>query len=97
LGFLRKTKEANAAELQAAVTRGARAEHLAADEALADAFEKVEGVYMNAWRSADPFDVETRERAWIATRLLTDIKEQILSTVREGVAAQKQIERALRQ
>lgn len=96
LGMLRKPKQIDEGALRAAMERGSRAERLAQDEAFTDALAKVEAVYMQAWETSDPFDVETRERAWIAKQLLNDLKGQIIATVREGVAAQKQIERALR-
>lgn len=93
---LRKPKEIDEVALRQAAERGERAARLAQDESFAEAVKKVEAVYMEAWRNADPFDVDTRERAWIATKLLDDLRSQIIATVREGVAAQKQIEKSLR-
>lgn len=95
LGLLRKPKEIDEVKLRLAAERGDRAERLAKDEAFTDALREVEAVYMEVWRSSDPLDVDRRERAWIATKLLEDIRGQIIATVREGVAARKQIERAL--
>ena len=92
---LRKPKEIDESKLRLALDRGDRAERLARDEAFTEALKQIEQVYMEAWRNADPFDVETRERAWIATKLLDDLRGQILATVREGVAARKQIDRTL--
>jgi hypothetical protein len=96
LSLLRKPKEIDEQKLHEAVDRARRAEALARDEAFSDAVAKVEAAYMQAWETSEPFDTEKRERAWIAKQLLNDIRGQILATVREGVAAQKQIERALR-
>lgn len=95
LGMLRKPKEIDEHKLRLAAERGDRAERLAKDEAFTDALREVETVYMEAWRTAGPLDTEVRERAWIAVKLLDDIRGQILATVREGVAARKQIDRAL--
>lgn len=97
LGLLRKPKEVDQFKLAQAAERGDRAERLARDEAFTDALREVEAVYMEAWRAASPLDTEVRERAWVAVKLLDDIRGQIVATVREGVAARKQIERALHQ
>lgn len=95
LGLLRKPKEIDEIKLRQAAERGDRAARLAQDEAFTDALREVEAVYMEAWRTASPLDVEIRERAWVAVKLLEDIRGQIIATVREGVAARKQIDRAL--
>jgi hypothetical protein len=95
MSFLRKPKEINEAEARLAAERGAHAERLARDEALALAFRQVEDAYMDAWKNAGPLDIEIRERAWVATKLLDDLRGQILATVRNGQAAQKLIEKAL--
>ena len=93
---LRKPKQIDEVALRKQVERAQRAESLAKDEAFSEALDMVEAAYMGAWENTDPFDVETRERAWIARKLLHDIRGQIINTVREGVAAQKQIDKALR-
>lgn len=95
--LLRRPKQLDEAALHRKIERGQRAEHLAQDEALAAAFKEVEEVYVTKWQSSDALDVELRERAWIATRLLSDLRAQILHTVREGAAAREMIEKALRQ
>lgn len=95
MGLLRKPKEIDEGKLRLAAERGDRAERLAKDEAFTAALREVESVYMEAWRTAGALDTEVRERAWIAVKLLDDIRGQILATVREGVAARKQIDRAL--
>jgi hypothetical protein len=93
--LLRKPKEIDEVEARRIADRGARAERLAADEAFASAVSQVEAAYLEAWRNASPLDVELRERAWVATKLLEDIRGQILATVRNGQAAQKLIEKSL--
>lgn len=93
--LLRKPKEVDEVAARRAVERGQAAERLGRDEAFSDALDQIEAVYMNAWKNADPFDVESRERAWVAVKLLGDIRGQILATVHNGVAAQKLIEKAL--
>jgi hypothetical protein len=96
MGLLRKPKEVDEVAIARAIERSARAEALAKDDAFVDAVAKVEGFYVEAWRKSDPLDVDARERAWIATKLLEDIRASIIATVREGVVAQKQLERSLR-
>lgn len=76
--------------------RGAAAERLLKDEDLSEAFADVNRVYMDAWAQSDALDIETRERAWIATRLLADLRNALISRVREGKAATKQLEQAAR-
>jgi predicted Zn-dependent protease len=96
LNLLRKPKEIDEVAIARAIERAERAEALARDDAFTDAVQKVEGFYIEAWRKSDPLDVEARERAWIATKLLEDIRASIIATVREGVVAQKQLEKSLR-
>jgi hypothetical protein len=96
LSLLRKPVEIDEVAQREAAARGAAAERLARDEAFSLALEQVEAVYMNAWKNADPFDIDVRERAWISVKLLGDLKGQILATVHNGVAARKLIEKALR-
>jgi hypothetical protein len=78
------------------IRRGAAADRLLKDDDLSEAFTDVNRVYMDAWAQSDALDVETRERAWIATRLLADLRNALLSRVRDGKAAQKQLEQAAR-
>jgi hypothetical protein len=96
LNLLRKPKEIDEVAIARAIERGERAEALAKDDAFTAAVAQVEGFYVDAWRKSDPLDVDARERAWIATKLLEDIRASIIATVREGVVAQKQLEKSLR-
>lgn len=96
LNLLRKPKEVDEVAIARAIERAARAEALAKDDAFTDALQKVEGFYTEAWRKSDALDIEARERAWVAIKLLEDIRASIIATVREGVVAQKQLEKTLR-
>jgi hypothetical protein len=41
-------------------------------------------------------DIEKRERCWQAVQLLNDIKNQIISAVRDGEAAARKLEQSSR-
>lgn len=76
--------------------RGAKAEALLRDEALQDAFKALDEAYNRIWRTTGPDEYETRERAWVSIKLLDDLRNHLLSTVRDGAAAQGIIEKTLR-
>lgn len=88
---LRKALEPDEQALARARYRGERAEALLNDELLKEAFERVEAVYMSTWRNSDALDVEIRERAWQAVGLLSDLRNILISVVREGEAATKKV------
>lgn len=67
--------------------RAAHAETLLRDETLAEAFVKVEDVYVRAWRASGALEIDVRERAHLAVLLLGDLKAQLLQFVAEGDAA----------
>lgn len=94
---LRKPRQIDEAQARQHRERGAKAEALLRDDAFTSAFREVAQVYESAWRNTAPLDVETRERAWVALRLLDDLRNQLISTVRDGVVAQREIEKSLRQ
>jgi len=78
------------------IGRANRAEALLNDEMFQEAFEAVESVYEAAWRTSDAYDYEQRERAYVAVKLLDDLKNLLLGYVRDGEIAQKQLERSMR-
>lgn len=96
LPALRKPVELDEFAAAEQIRRGAAADRLLKDEDLSEAFAAVNRVYMDAWTQSGALDVETRERAWIATRLLADLRNALISRVRDGKAAQKQLEQAAR-
>lgn len=93
---LRKPTELDEFAAAEKTRRGAAAERLLKDQDLAEAFADVERVYMDAWAHSAALDIETRERAWIATRLLADVRNALITRIRDGKAAQKQLEQAAR-
>ena len=82
--------------LMAQRERGAKAEALLRDEALQDAFKDLDEAYQRIWRNTSPEDIEVRERAWTSLKLLDDLRNHLISTVRNGAVAQGIIEKALR-
>ena len=93
---LRRPGPVNEDELLARKERGAKAEELMRNGALQDAFVKLEEAYVNLWRTTDPDEYEVRERAWTCSKVLEDLRTHLISTVRDGVVAQREIERTLR-
>jgi hypothetical protein len=94
---LRKPKELDEIENARRRERGAKAEALLRDEALQDAFKALDEAYTKIWRtSVDPEDVGTRERAWAFSKVLDDLRNHLLSVVRDGAVAQRELEKSLR-
>ena len=71
--------------------RADRARALLEDELLSEAFAKVESHYIAAWRSSASLEVDLRERSWMAVQLLADLRNTLISFVREGEVAKKKI------
>jgi hypothetical protein len=59
--------------LQASISRGARAEALIKNELLQEAFKKLEDDYVAAWKTWPAADAAGRERLWQAVNVLTRI------------------------
>ena len=76
--------------------RGDRAEALLRDELFVEAMDRIHGTYMDHWKNSEAFDFETRERAYVAVMLLTDLQNQLISYVRDGQVARGVIEKSLR-
>ena len=94
--MLRRPRKPDPVAQQQRIERAAKAEELMRNEAFVEAFDDVEEFYMNAWRNSDPFDVEQRERAYVATMLLSDLKNLLISRVRDGEVSRKLLESSLR-
>ena len=90
--MLRKPREIDIEAEQARAARGEKADVLLRDETFAAALAGVEEHYLGAWRNSDFMDVERRERAWIAVQLLADVKNSLITWVREGRLARDAIE-----
>lgn len=89
--MLRKPTEPDEHALAVARSRGEHAKQLLADELLTEAFERVERVYMDAWKTSDALDIDRRERAWTAVGLLADVRNALITMVRDGDAATKKV------
>lgn len=96
IALLRKLREPDIAAEQERIRLAQQAEFLMQDEAFQRAFDVVGSVYRAAWENSDMLDIEKRERCWQAVQLLSDIKNQLISAVRDGEAAQRRLEKAIR-
>lgn len=92
--LLRKPVEIDEGRLAQQRARGEAADQLLKHELLAEAFQRIESVYLDAWRNSTTFDTELRERTWMAVQLLGDVKQFLINTVRTGEVATKQILKA---
>jgi hypothetical protein len=92
---LRRPRQLNEGKLHDQRVRGERAEALLRDEVFIEALKSIEETYMTAWRKSEGLDVDRRERAHVAVCLLDDIRNQILSYVRDGAVAREQLEKSL--
>ncbi len=93
---LRTPRAVDGEKLVAARERGAKAEALLRDEALQGAFRQLDEAYQLMWRSTSPDDIDMRERAWVSLKVLDDVRNLLISTVRDGAVAQRELEKALR-
>lgn len=77
--------------------RAAEAENLQKNESFTGALAEIEAFYLDAWRRSALDSVELRERAHVAVTLLDDIRNAILSRVRDGEVARESLKKSLRQ
>lgn len=96
IATLRKPVHVDEFKLHEASRRGASADELMRNEAFHEAFEQIRDVYMDAWRNSDALDVDRRERCHVAVCLLDDIKNQLISTVRNGAVARETLDKIQR-
>lgn len=78
--------------LQAAITRGARAQELVRNELLAEAFAKLEADYVTAWKSWAAADSDGRERLWLAVNVLGKVRDHLNTVIADGRLAQRQLQ-----
>lgn len=71
--------------------RGIRADALLNNELLQEAFEKIESVLMDEWRSTNSEDGQRREDVWRSHKLLQNLKGYLKKVVTDGSAANKQL------
>jgi hypothetical protein len=79
-------------KLQAAVNRAARAKVLMEDELLAEAFVRLEGDYIAAWKGWPAADAAGRERLWLAVNVIGKVRDHLNIVIADGKLAQRQIE-----
>ncbi len=93
---LRTPRRVDGEKLQAARERGSKAEALLRDESLQGAFKALDEAYQAIWRNTAPDEHEVRERAWASLKVLDDVRNQLLSVVRNGAVAHAELEKTLR-
>lgn len=55
--------------------RGAKAKALLDTPLLVEMFDSLEAAYIDGWRKSPPGDAEARERAWMAVRIILEVRE----------------------
>ena len=78
--------------LQDAISRGARAERLLADELLQEAFAGLETEYLKAWKVTAARDTDARERLWQATQVLGKVRDHLAAIAGNGRLAQRELD-----
>jgi hypothetical protein len=78
-------------KLQAAISRGARAQALLENQLLQDAFEKLEDDYIAAWKTWPVADAAGRERLWQAVNVLGKVRDHLARIVADGKLAQREL------
>jgi hypothetical protein len=93
---LRKPVTVDEHALRLRAERGARAENLLRDDTFSEALAEIEAFYLDAWRRSTLEAVDLRERAHIAVSLIDDLKNAIVSRVRDGEVARETLKKSLR-
>jgi len=78
-------------KLQAAISRGARAEALLQNELLQEAFATLEHDYIDAWKMTPARDTDGRERLWQATDIVAKIRDHLIKVVNDGKLSQRHL------
>lgn len=86
-------REPDEAKCREAMRRSQRAKALREDPDLSLAFQTIEDVYLDAWRSSDALDVERRERCYGFVCLLRDLRKYLDVCVENGDAARATLEK----
>lgn len=72
-------------------SRGARAEELLRSELVTEAFDQLETVYVEAWKSTKPLDTEARERLWQAYQIVGKVRSHLIGVAEDGKLAQAEL------
>jgi hypothetical protein len=78
-------------KLEAAVSRGTRAEALLKNELLQEAFHKLEADYVAAWKTWPAADTAGRERLWQAVNVLGKVRGHLARIVADGKLARREL------
>lgn len=73
--------------------RGERAKALVEDPLLAEAFERLEGKYVAAWRNSRPEEGETREYLFHCVGVLADVRAHLNQMIQSGKLAREELKR----
>jgi hypothetical protein len=78
-------------KLQAAVSRGARAEALLSNDLLQEAFTRLEQDYIEAWKISSARDTDGRERLWQAVNIVGKVRDHLVKVVNDGKLSQRHL------
>ena len=76
-------------QLTVEAQRGIQARDLMEHPLLMEAFRVMEQAYHQAWLNSN--DIEEREKQWMKTKLLAELKEQLERVLTTGKMAQQQL------
>jgi hypothetical protein len=83
-------------QLRFEAERGMRAKALMENELLVEAFDGLEKLYTEAWRTSPPPAADQRERAWMALRMLDSVRADLRRLLDGGKIAQAELDRDAR-
>lgn len=78
-------------EIEQRIYSGARAREVLESEAFIEAFEAIEKDIAEKWKNSPARDAEGREKLWIYQHLLSQLKQQLVSTMETGKLAQMEV------
>ena len=64
--------------------RGAKAGVLLETPLLVEMFDGLEAAYIDAWKKSPPGADADRERAWMAVRIISEVRDGLLKIVTDG-------------
>lgn len=72
--------------------KGRAAERLLAEPVLVEAFDTLAAEYMKKWKATITRDTESRERLWMAIRVLDEVRTHLSHLAAGGKMAQAEID-----
>lgn len=75
------------------VQRAMQAEELINNPLLNETLNSMEREYLAAWRTSKLPDIEERERLWLATQVLDQVRNHLRIVLENGVVARREIDR----